>query len=250
MFERTHRKVVALVFAIVVVAMTVMAAGCSNAVSSNGVAPSSTVIGGTTATAGAGPLQAGPLDAMPYVISAANGKLNVTSIEVPLNAAVVFENAEDDSTVQHQFVAVGGSFDTGPLDAGVRYLVYFDKEATVPFIDKLHTDLTGTVVVSTSVTLEQVAPAPEVLPKQGPWIGIRQGGPTTMNAEIKVGNAVNFYNDEDTGGPEHHIVADDGSFDSGVLQPNQSFTFTFNHAGAFAYHDVLDSSVKGTITVT
>ena len=246
MFEHAHPRITALLFAIVVViGVSLLVSGCST----NEATPSSTVIGGTTVTAGAGPLQAGPLDAMPYVISAANGQLNVTSIEVPLHAGVVFTNAEDDITVQHQFVAVDGSFDTGPLDAGVRYLVYFDKETTVPFIDKLDPKLTGTVVVSTSVTLEQVAPGAEVLPTQGPWIGIRQGGPTTMNAQIKVGEAVNFYNDEDNGGPEHHIVADDGSFDSGVLQPNQSFTFTFKKAGTFGYHDVLDSSVKGTITV-
>ncbi len=50
-------------------------------------------------------------------------------------------------------------------------------------------------------------------------------------------------------GPEHHIVADNGAFDSGVLQPDQSFTFIFDTAGSFGYHDALDPSIKGTITV-
>lgn len=245
MFEHAHSRTTALVsVAAVVTFVALVASGCTN-----GATPSSTVIGGTTATAGVGPLQAGPLDAMPYVISAARGKLNTTSIEIPLHAGVVFENADDDSSVQHEFVADDGSFDTGPLDAGVRYLVYFDKEATVPFIDKLHPSLTGTIVVSTSVTLAQVAPLGAVPPTPGPWIGIRQSGPTTMNAQIKVGQAVNFYNDEANGGPAHHIVANDGSFDSGVLQTNQSFTFVFKKAGTFGYHDLLDASVKGTITV-
>ena len=245
MFKRARRRRMALLFSIVVlVTAGALISGCSNAAT-----PSSTVLGGTKPTAGSGPLMAGPLSGMPYVISAANGQLNKTSIEVPLHAGVIFKNGEDDSTVQHQFVAVDGSFDTGPLDPGVRYLVYFDKETTVPFVDKLDTSLTGTVVVSTSATFAQVAPGTASTPPSGPWIGIRTGGPTIMNAQIKVGQAVNFYNDEAEGGPAHHIVADDKSFDSGVLQPDQSFTFIFEQAGTFGYHDVLDSSITGVITV-
>jgi plastocyanin len=144
---------------------------------------------------------------------------------------------------------VDGSFDTRPLDAGVRHLVYFDKEASVPFVDKLHPGLTGTVVVSASATVDELGSSGVETPPAGVWIGIGQGGPTTTNAHIKVGQAVNFYNNESNGGPDHHIIADGGSFNSGVLQVNQSFTFIFTHAGTFAYHDALDPNIKGAITV-
>jgi hypothetical protein len=246
MFERRQASTTALLFAIlVVVTVAILVSGCGSAAT-----PTSTAIGGVTTTVGAGPVRAGPLDATPYIISVAKEALNATSIEIPLHAGVLFENREDDTTVQHEFLAIGGGFDTGPLDAGVRYLVYFDKEATVSFIDKLHPTLTGKIVVSTSVTAAQVlSPGAAFTPPPGPWIGIREGGPTTMNAQVHTGEAVNFYNAEAKGGVEHHIVADDGSFDSGVLLPNQSFAFTFKQAGTFGYHDVLDSKVKGTITV-
>lgn len=44
-------------------------------------------------------------------------------------------------------------------------------------------------------------------------------------------------------------VADDGSFDTGVLRPNQQFWFTFQRAGTYPFHDVLDPNLKGIITV-
>jgi plastocyanin len=63
---------------------------------------------------------------------------------------------------------------------------------------------------------------------------------------VRIGAAIEWKNEDIFA---HTVTADDGSFDSGVLQPNQSFTQTFKKAGTFGYHDLLDSAVKGTITV-
>ena len=50
----------------------------------------------------------------------------------------------------------------------------------------------------------------------------------------------------------HHTVTSDkdGEFDSGQLGPNQSFSYTFNEAGAFAYHCENHPDMTGTVTVT
>ena len=47
----------------------------------------------------------------------------------------------------------------------------------------------------------------------------------------------------------HSIVAYDGSFNSGALQPGESFSYTFTNAGLVAYHCGIHASMKGTINV-
>jgi plastocyanin len=47
----------------------------------------------------------------------------------------------------------------------------------------------------------------------------------------------------------HQIVANNGAFASGILKPGQTYSFTFNTAGKYGYHDGLHPSLAGTITV-
>ena len=60
--------------------------------------------------------------------------------------------------------------------------------------------------------------------------------------------AVFWHND---GTSKHTIISDDGSFDSGVLNPGDVFGNVFDAAGTFTYHDENDpSGMQGTIIVT
>jgi plastocyanin len=68
---------------------------------------------------------------------------------------------------------------------------------------------------------------------------------------IHIGDKVAWKNSE-TGlyPPQHTATSDDGhTFDSGYLNPGQSFTFTFNQAGTFKFHCNVHDSMHGTITV-
>jgi hypothetical protein len=47
----------------------------------------------------------------------------------------------------------------------------------------------------------------------------------------------------------HQVVANDGSFASPVLKPDESFSFTFQKAGKVNYHDALATSQRGSVTV-
>ena len=47
----------------------------------------------------------------------------------------------------------------------------------------------------------------------------------------------------------HHVVSDDGVFDSGNLTPGQSYSYYLNDVRTYPYHDSLDSSMKGTIVL-
>ncbi len=54
--------------------------------------------------------------------------------------------------------------------------------------------------------------------------------PTTLT--LKVGTTIKWANKDEA---SHTVTAKDGSFDSGVLKPGASFSFTFNNAGTFEY---------------
>jgi plastocyanin len=65
--------------------------------------------------------------------------------------------------------------------------------------------------------------------------------------EVPVGTTVTVTNADST---THTWTADDGTFDSGGIAPNGSFSFTFTEAGEFPYHCNIHRSMKGTIVVT
>lgn len=69
--------------------------------------------------------------------------------------------------------------------------------------------------------------------------------PATL--EVPAGTTVNWTNIDTTA---HTVTADDGSFDSGNLAVNESFSYRFDTAGSYAYHCNYHPSMTGTITVT
>jgi plastocyanin len=69
--------------------------------------------------------------------------------------------------------------------------------------------------------------------------------PSTIHAQP--GQVVTVYNDDQL---LHHIVADDGSFDTGVMNPGASFTVTAGAPGTVvSYHCTLHSRMKGQVVV-
>ena len=65
--------------------------------------------------------------------------------------------------------------------------------------------------------------------------------------KVPVGTTVTFRNDDDT---IHSIVAEDGSFHSTGLDTDDTFSFTFNKPGDFAYVCGLHPFMRGKVTVT
>ena len=64
---------------------------------------------------------------------------------------------------------------------------------------------------------------------------------------VAQGDTVTWTNDHTV---NHTATSDDGlEWDSGVLTPGQSFSYTFTTAGAFPYHCAIHPSMTGTITV-
>src|SRR5438093_1552864 len=69
--------------------------------------------------------------------------------------------------------------------------------------------------------------------------------PSTIHAQS--GDTVTVYNYDQL---IHRVVADDGSFDTGVMNPGASFTVKAGAAGSvISYHCTIHSRMRGSITV-
>jgi plastocyanin len=64
---------------------------------------------------------------------------------------------------------------------------------------------------------------------------------------VPVGATVTWTN---TGSRPHTVTADDGSFDSGRLDPGEQFSQTFDQPGTFTYHCGFHPEMQGSIVVT
>jgi plastocyanin len=84
-------------------------------------------------------------------------------------------------------------------------------------------------------------------PTQAATITVQIYAKTFSPATVKLnhGDRITWRNADKA---SHQVVANDGSFASPILAAGKTYTFTFNRAGTFHYHDAY-SSAKGTITV-
>ena len=64
--------------------------------------------------------------------------------------------------------------------------------------------------------------------------------------EAKVGETVTWVNDDST---IHTVSSTDGSFDSGILQRGQTFSYTFDKEGEYSYYCALHPNMVGTVSV-
>jgi len=63
---------------------------------------------------------------------------------------------------------------------------------------------------------------------------------------IAPGDKITWVNE---GNAPHTVTADDGSFDSGMLNPGDTYTVTFLDAGTVTYHCAIHPNMIGSVTV-
>ena len=63
---------------------------------------------------------------------------------------------------------------------------------------------------------------------------------------VTVGTTVTWTNNDTV---DHTVTSTSGptSFDSGVIRPGETFSFTFTEAGTYDYHCTLHSSMRGQV---
>jgi len=96
------------------------------------------------------------------------------------------------------------------------------------------TDITGCVTPSAAAGL--------------PVVFIRQFAFVPATVHVSAGQSVAWVNCEPDGTP-HTATADDASFESGILHPNDAFIRPFPTAGTKAYHCELHPGMKATVIV-
>src|SRR3954466_7750813 len=67
------------------------------------------------------------------------------------------------------------------------------------------------------------------------------------NTTVSAGTTVTWVNNDQV---PHTATANNGAFDSGTLQPGQSYSFAFDKAGTYAYHCNIHPDMTATITVS
>ena len=77
-------------------------------------------------------------------------------------------------------------------------------------------------------------------------IDIRDLAFIPAQTEVAVGTTVTWTNSDTV---PHTATATDRSFDSSILDPGQSFSYTFEEAGTFDYTCLVHPQMEGTIVV-
>jgi plastocyanin len=75
-------------------------------------------------------------------------------------------------------------------------------------------------------------------------VSITAAGFVPDRVTVKQGDTVIWRNDDNA---KHQVVADNGTFRSRVLFPNQSYSFRFAEEGSYAYHDGLKPGPSGIV---
>jgi plastocyanin len=65
--------------------------------------------------------------------------------------------------------------------------------------------------------------------------------------EVRIGDTVTWTNDHHVG---HTVTSISSEFNSGDIQPGQSFRHTFDKAGTFDYYCIIHPSMVGKVSVT
>ena len=79
------------------------------------------------------------------------------------------------------------------------------------------------------------------------YVVIEDSSYNPQNLTIKIGDRATWNNSDDT---LHTVTSDDnGSFDSGSINPGDNWSYTFNSTGTYDYHCGYHSSMTGTIEV-
>jgi plastocyanin len=77
-------------------------------------------------------------------------------------------------------------------------------------------------------------------------VAIKSTSFSPKSITVNQGDTVRWTNSDKV---DHQIVANKGAFASGILKPGQSYSYTANTPGGFAYHDALHPSITGAIYV-
>lgn len=170
------------------------------------------------------------------------GGYSPKDLVIPTGSTVTWRNGEavpalstgptGSISVKHRVVSSDGSIDSGELAPGATFTQTFDKPLTGTYVCKLHPNL-----MTGSITVEG---EPYVPPATEKTIKIVEKSAATSSwgynpdsLSVVTGTTITWRN---TGATPHTVTDEDGAFDSGTLQPGQTYVRTFNKPVAITYY--------------
>lgn len=169
------------------------------------------------------------------------------TISVPSGTIVCWSNQDG---WEHTVTSDTGAFDSGLIGLSWTYSYRFDTPGSYAYHDALYPCLTGTVYVDTDPPPPVPPPPcqprnPTPCPTGTKYVEIlHRFTPATIY--VDPGTTVCWWNRD---GWSHTVTSDTGAFDSGDMGTGSTYSFTFNAAGSYAYHDALYPSRTGTVNV-
>jgi plastocyanin len=147
----------------------------------------------------------------------------------------------------------GGTFDTKPIAPGATAKVTLSTPGTYFYFCRINpAKMNGVLTVEPGADEPRAVRVQAIDPGQ---IGDKlRFDPSEL--EVAAGTTLLLAN---VGGKPHTLTADDGSFDTGVVEPGaqggrfagKNGSVTLNQAGTFKFHcEVHPAAMKGTVTVT
>jgi plastocyanin len=186
-------------------------------------------------------------------VSMAGRSFSPSTVTIAAGGSVTFRNDDDRA---HTVTANDGAFDSGAISEGGSWKRTFKGAGTFSYLCAIHPEMTGKVVVKGSGGGSAAAPVPKPKPSPTPT---PRPATTGVDAQIvdfafspgeltiPVGSTVTWRN---AGEAPHTVTADDGSFDSDMIEAGGSWARTFESAGTFAYFCALHPDMAGVVTVT
>jgi plastocyanin len=182
----------------------------------------------------------------------ANFAFDPAQVTITTGTTVSWNNED---SVPHTVTSTDGAFDSGIFDPGATFTWTFSQPGSFPYACQLHPQMQGTVIAEgeavtsaspVSATERQTEPAAEQAAQSGDAaVSIVDFSFEPAILDVAAGTTVVWTND----GRAPHTVTGDFA-DSGVLEPGQTFSYTFAESGEFDYHCAIHPNMTGTISVS
>ena len=187
-------------------------------------------------------------------VDIANFAFGPDALTVSAGTTVTWTNYD---TSPHTVTANDGAFDSGTIAPGETFTFTFESEGSFDYICSFHPNMTGNITVTGhdatsatsdaangSTTAEDASMASDDVQEATVSIENLDFGPNTLT--ITAGTTVTWVNNDTT---SHTASAADKAFDSGNLAPGDSYSFTFDAPGTYAYACMYHPNMTATIIV-
>jgi len=164
-----------------------------------------------------------------------NFKYIPENITVPLGSTVTWWNNDSMAHTVSTLQGAAAVFDSGVRNPGTTFSFKFTVQGVYPYYCMIHPFMRGNVTVVSNSTVS---------------VEIRNLAFSPSNITVKIGTSVTWYNNDTVAHTVTAFSTAPQSFNSGIVNPGGTYSFTFTQTGAYAYYCQIHPFMLGNVTVT